>query len=169
MRFKMPDYKAPDFKALGLVNSPDAKCIAVLKPGVAPDNFHATTIFPEYFRIDGEWLLLEQSRMDGVVVLSEQKRLEVKEFRRLAVGDRVVVGRTENGSEGIYVHATGFCRNDCEGDTFAFRTGRSRETAYSRDYDRLYELLRYEKEHGYIVWVLGPAVVFDSDSKKAMI
>jgi hypothetical protein len=67
------------------------------------------------------------------------------------------------------VHATGFRRNDCEGDTFAFRTGRSRETAYSRDYDRLYELLRYEKEHGYIVWVLGPAVVFDSDSKQAMI
>ena len=169
MKFTMPEYTAPDFFALGLGNSPDAKYIAVLKAGVAPANFHATTIFPEYFRVGGEWLLLEQSRMDGVVVLSEGSRLEVKEFRRLVVGDRVVVGRSEGGSEGIYVHATGFHRSDCEGDTFAFRTGRSRETAYSRDYDRLYELLRYEKEHGYIVWVLGPAVVFDSDSKKAMI
>ena len=169
MKFTMPEYIPPDFGALGLRNAADAKVGVVVKPGVAPENFHATTIFPEYFRVGGEWLLLEQSRMDGVVVLSADKRLEVKEFRRLAVGDRVVVGRSEDGSEGIYVHATGFRRNDCEGDTFAFRTGRSRETAYSRDYDRLYELLRFEKEHGYIVWVLGPAVVFDSDSKQAMI
>ncbi len=169
MKFAMPKYITPDFDALGLRNAADAKVGVVVKPGVAPENFHATTIFPEYFRIGGNWLLLEQSRMDGVVVLSADNRLEVKEFRRLAVGDRVVVGRSEDGSEGIYVHATGFRRNDCEGDTFAFRTGRSRETAYSRDYDRLYELLRFEKEHGYIVWVLGPAVVFDSDSKQAMI
>ena len=169
MKFTMPTYIAPDFEALGLLNAADAKVGVVVKPGVAPENFHATTIFPEYFRIGGNWLLLEQSRMDGVVVLSEDSRLEVKEFRRLAVGDRVFVGRSEDGSEGIYVHATGFRRNDCESDTFAFRTGRSRETAYSRDYDRLYELLRFEKEHGYIVWVLGPAVVFDSDSKQAMI
>lgn len=169
MKFTMPEYITPDFDALGLRNAADAKVGVVVKPGVAPENFHATTIFPEYFRIGGNWLLLEQSRMDGVVVLSADNRLEVKEFRRLAVGDRVVVGRSEDGSEGIYVHATGFRRNDCEGDTFAFRTGRSRETAYSRDYDRLYELLRFEKEHGYIVWVLGPAVVFDSDSKQAMI
>jgi lysine-ketoglutarate reductase/saccharopine dehydrogenase-like protein (TIGR00300 family) len=169
MKFLMPEYTAPDFDALGLRNISDAMVGVVVTPGVAPANFHATTIFPEYFRVGGEWLLLEQSRMDGVVVLSEDNRLEVKEFRRLAVGDRVVVGRSEDGREGIYVHANGFRRNDCEGDTFAFRTGRSRETAYSRDYDRLYELLRFEKEHGYTVWVLGPAVVFDSDSKKAMI
>ena len=169
MKFTMPEYIAPDFDALGLRNAAEAKVGVVVKPGVAPENFHATTIFPEYFRIGGNWLLLEQSRMDGVVALSADNRLEVKEFRRLAVGDRVVVGRSEDGNEGIYVHATGFRRNDCEGDTFAFRTGRSRETAYSRDYDRLYELLRFEKEHGYIVWVLGPAVVFDSDSKQAMI
>ena len=79
------------------------------------------------------------------------------------------VGRTEDGSEGILVHPDGFGPSATDCDTFAFRTGRSRETAYSRDYDRLYELLRYEKEHGYIVWVLGPAVVFDSDSKQAMV
>ena len=33
----------------------------------------------------------------------------------------------------------------------------------------LYELLRYEKDKGYIVWVLGPAAVFDSDSRKAVV
>jgi hypothetical protein len=44
---------------------------------------------------------------------------------------------------------------------FAFRTGKSRESSYSRDYDELYEILRHDREHGNIVWVLGPAVAFD--------
>jgi hypothetical protein len=107
--------------------------------------------------------------MDCTVVLSERGELEAKELRRLQVGDRVVVGRSEDGSEGIYIHTKGFRDDSAAADTFAFRTGRSRETSYSRDYDRLYELLQFEKDNGYIVWVLGPAVVFDSDSKKALI
>lgn len=169
MKFKMPLYREPDFSAESFRTSPDAVTMPVLRAGVAPDNFHATTIFPEYYKIDGSWVLLNQGRMDGVVVLHDDGKLEVKEFRRLAAGDRVFVGRTEDGSDGIFVHATGFCQSEADAETFAFRTGRSRETSYSRDYDRLYELLRYEKEHGYIVWVLGPAVVFDWDSKQALI
>ena len=49
-----------------------------------------------------------------------------------------------------------------------FRQGRSRETSYARDYDRLMDLLRYEKEHGKIVWVMGPAFSFDYDARNAM-
>ena len=169
MKFKMPVFVEPNFTAPELIAGPDARTQSVVKAGVAPENYHATTIFPEYYKIDGQWTLLTQSRMDGVVVRHADKRMEVKEFRRLAVGDEVFVGRTEDGSEGILVHPDGFGPGAADCDTFAFRTGRSRETAYSRDYDRLYELLRYEKEHGYIVWVLGPAVVFDSDSKQAMV
>lgn len=169
MKFRMPVYCEPDFRSLALSDCPDAVVAPVRTAGVAPAGFHATTIFPEYFKIAGQWRLLTESRMDAVVVLGPAGSLAVKEFRRLLPGDMVVVGRTEDGSEGIYVHSRGFGSGDCEFEAFAFRTGRSRETAYSRDYDRLYELLRYEKEHGYIVWVLGPAVVFDHDSKQAMI
>ena len=46
-------------------------------------------------------------------------------------------------------------------------TGRSRETSYSKDYDSIYELLRHEKAHGKVVWILGPACAFDADSRKA--
>ena len=169
MKFKMPIYQGPDFTAAALQNCPDAVSVRVTRAHVAPQHFHATTIFPEYYKINGQWTLLQKSRMDGVVVLHEDGQMEVKEFRRLAVGDRVFTGRTEDGSEGIFVHSTGFSQGEADAETFAFRTGRSRETSYSRDYDRLYELLKHEKEHGHIVWVLGPAVVFDSDSKKAMV
>jgi lysine-ketoglutarate reductase/saccharopine dehydrogenase-like protein (TIGR00300 family) len=169
MSFELHQYKAPDFNELPFTEAPDAACKQVEKQGVAPDNYHATTIFPEYFKIEGAWVLARQSRMDCVVVIGEKGEPEIKEFRRLQVGERVVVGRTEDASEGIYVHAHGFRNAKGQEEAFAFRTGRSRETSYSRDYDRLYELLRYEREHGYVVWVLGPAVVFDSDSRKAMV
>ena len=52
-------------------------------------------------------------------------------------------------------------------ETFAFRQRRTRETAFSKDYDNIYELLKYEREHGYVVWVMGPACAFDSDSRDA--
>ena len=53
-------------------------------------------------------------------------------------------------------------------DQFVFRQGRSRETSYAKDYDRLIELLRYEKDHGNILWVMGPAFSFDYDARRAM-
>lgn len=167
--YSLPTYREPDFQEARFLQSPDVAIQSVEKQGVAPDNYHATSIFPEYFKVKGKWILLSESRMDCVVVVGENGKLEAKEFRNLQVGDMVVVGRVEDGSEGIYLYNRGFLGDAGSKDAFAFRTGRSRETSYSRDYDQLYELLRFEKENGYIVWVLGPAVVFDSDSRKAMI
>ncbi len=173
MHFELPRYAAPDFLTEQLAKAPDARLIPVDIAGVAPDQFHANTIFPEYFKLDGVWHLAVESRMDCVTVAVPEPetkwKLEVKEFRRLALGDLVVVGRTEDASEGIFVHVDGFRGESTGADVFAFRTGRSRETSYSRDYDRLYELLRHEKDNGHVVWVLGPATVFDSDSRSAFV
>ena len=165
MAFSLPSYVPPDFSMLK--NCPPIKTARVEIDGVAPSGYHAMSIFPEYFNIGGNWTLPEQSRMDCVAVL-KGNRIDVVEFRNLHSGDEVVLGRTEDGSDGIYLHSEGFSEDDSEEDVFAFRSGRSRETAYSRDYDELYELLRYEKEHGQITWVLGPAASFDHDSRRAM-
>ncbi len=162
MSFLLPEYHEPEF-----ASCPDARLEPAPRDGVAPEGYHATTIFPEYFKIDGRWLLAEESRMDCVAVLREGK-IAVVEFRSLKAGDRVVGGRTEDGSQGIYVHARGFEPAGGGGqETFAFRQGRSRETAYSMDYDSIYELLNYERKHGRIVWVLGPACAFDADARDA--
>ncbi len=65
--------------------------------------------------------------------------------------------------------STGFCEDDkALDDQFVFRQGRSRETSYARDYDRLFELLKHEREHGNILWVMGPAFAFDADARRAM-
>ena len=107
MAFVLPSYTPPDFTLEPLRSAPAAKAEPVTREGAAPANFHATTIYPEYFKVRGKWVLAEQSRMDCAVVVTANT-LEVVEQRRLRPGDRVVVGRTENGEEGIYVHTTGF-------------------------------------------------------------
>ena len=175
-KFKLPEYREPPFGEPPLQSAPPARTEPAPSDGIAPSDFHALSIFPEYFKVGvagkSTWLLVTESRMDCVPVLRESASgpwIDAVEFRRLKRGDLVVVGRTEDGSEGIYVDSHAFCEDEKNSqDTFAFRTGRSRETAYSRDYDELYELMRYEKEHGSIVWVLGPAVSFDHDSRNAM-
>ncbi len=167
--FQLPEYRKPDFTEKRFTDAPDAAWEDVTVKGVAPENYHSTSMYPEYFKINGNWVLARESRMDSSVVICGEDQVKVVENRNLEVGDRVIVGRTENGEEGIYLHSTGFETPGEEGeDQFSFRQGRSRETSYARDYDRLFELLKYEREHGNIVWVMGPAFSFDADARRAM-
>lgn len=169
--FTLPRYTPPDFSKEPFLSSPDVKTEKASR-GYIPFDFYATTIFPEYFKIDGKWRLLEKSRMDCSVVIRNGEPFAT-EMRNIKEGDDVVVSRTDNASMGIFVHTDGFEKearsdNEDEGSAFVFRAGKSRESSYSRDYDRLYDILRHDREKGNIVWVLGPACVFDHDSRRAM-
>ncbi|TCO72295.1 putative NPN-dependent ornithine cyclodeaminase [Marinisporobacter balticus] len=166
--FELPKYRKPDFNNKKFKSAPNVRVANVKKEGVAPENYHITSMYPEYFKVNGEWMLTKNSRMDCAPVIVGESRIETKEFRNLSIGDKVIIGRTEDGSEGIYLHANGFVKEVGEKDVFAFRSGRSRETAFSKDYEDLFELLKHEKENGNIVWVLGPAVSFDYKSRRAM-
>ncbi len=170
MPFTLPDYNIPDFDHPPLLNMPPVVFRAVIQPGVAPEEYHATSIFPEYFQVrKGDWRLLLESRMDCVAVMGADGQLQVKEFRHLQVGDSVACGRRENGEDGIFVHATPFSHIHTIPEKFAFRTHISRETSFSIDYDELYDLLEHERRHGFILWVLGPAVAFDKDAREAFV
>ena len=168
MSFTLPPYTPPDFSRSPLRDAPPATFREVVQAGVAPEDYHATSVYPEYFHIGGgEWRIPRESRMDCVAVIREDGQLDVKEFRRLRKGDRVAVGRRENGEDGIYVHTEGFRFPEHASEKFAFRTRLTRETSFSIDYDELYELMEHEKENGFLVWVLGPALVFDHDARQA--
>lgn len=167
MGFELRKYTAPDFTQEKFVKAPDCRLEESPADGIAPFDFHALSIFPEYFKVNGTWLLLEESRMDTVPVYENGRMLSV-EPRRLKKGQKVVVGRTEDCEDGIYMHSDGFNEEAVAQDTFAFRTGRSRETSFSRDFDEIVELLKYEKEHGNIVWVMGPAFAFDAKARRAL-
>ena len=170
MAFELPTYHPPDFNQPALLDAPASTFEQVKKAGVAPENYHATSIYPEYFHLKKEkWVLLKESRMDCVVVQEDDDSLSVKEFRRLKRGNRVAVGRRENGEDGIFVHTGGFDFPWASMESFSFRSRFTRETSFSIDYDDLYELLEHEREKGVIVWVLGPAVVFDRDARDAFV
>ena len=106
--------------------------------------------------------------MDCVPVLRENGFIDIVEFRRLKKGDTVLLGRTEDGSQGIYINSDPFASKESASLNFSFRKGRTRETGFSRDYREIVELLRYEQENGgCCVWVLGPAFTFDDMARDA--
>ena len=169
MDFKPNKYIEPDFTEERFSRAPDCVLCAAPGDGIAPEGFHATSIFPEYFKRGGVWHLAEDMRMDALAVW-DGENVRVVEFRNIKKGDLVVTGRTEDASEGIYVHSRCFESDGEESDdVFSFRRGRSRETGFSADYERLVKLLRYERENGgYVVWVLGPACSFDVTAREIM-
>lgn len=170
MAFSLPTYHEPDFSEQYYQSVPDVRWAVCDQDGVAPVGFHSTSMHPEYYKIDGQWVLLRDIMMDDVVRLKVSGDLEVVPSRDLRVGDRVALGRTDHGEDGILVWSRGF-EDDTEssGDVFSFRQGRSRETSYARDYDRLIDLLKYEKATGgNVLWVMGPAFTFDAGARHAM-
>ena len=83
--FSLCPYTAPDFTQDKFTNAPDAVFVPAPKDGVAPENFHAMSIYPEYMKVNGQWLLAEESRMDCVAVL-ENGRIAVDKFAEHEAG-----------------------------------------------------------------------------------
>lgn len=75
MLFEMPKYHHPDFTKPEFVNAPDVKTGIAEQDGVVPEYYHSTSMYPEYFKIDGKWVLAEESRMDSSVVLCDDGHL----------------------------------------------------------------------------------------------
>jgi lysine-ketoglutarate reductase/saccharopine dehydrogenase-like protein (TIGR00300 family) len=149
-------YTPPDFQALA--SSPEARFTAAPNDGIAPEGFFPSSNLPTYVRVAGRWVMPERPRMDCVIVRRGERLLAV-EARLLRAGDLVALGDHEDGSEGIFVHVSGFSPRSQSGDAFRFMA-----TEVSRERPTPYETLaaRLEEERqrqGYLVWVLGPAVV----------
>jgi lysine-ketoglutarate reductase/saccharopine dehydrogenase-like protein (TIGR00300 family) len=97
--------------------------------------------------------------MDSAIVLDADDTLLVLEGRYVRAGQPVVVGFTDDGTEGVFVHATGFSAGTGRADDFQFmRSEVGREKPV--DYAQLARLIRAERDRGgHIVWVVGPAVL----------
>jgi lysine-ketoglutarate reductase/saccharopine dehydrogenase-like protein (TIGR00300 family) len=63
-------------------------------PGVAPDGFYSTTIYPTEIRLGGQWIRVQDQRMDGVIAVSGENPpvARCKLIRDLSQEDRVAVG-----------------------------------------------------------------------------
>jgi lysine-ketoglutarate reductase/saccharopine dehydrogenase-like protein (TIGR00300 family) len=153
-------YVVPDFTAPALRAAPPARTMPAERDGVLPDGFFATTNLPSYVKgEDGRWTMPREPRMDGVLVRDADGGWWVREGRRVKQGDPVVVGRAEDGSEGVLVHAHGFVTEaEAHGDFHFMSSQVSREKPI--DYTLIARMLVDEKRRGgHTLWVTGPALV----------
>jgi lysine-ketoglutarate reductase/saccharopine dehydrogenase-like protein (TIGR00300 family) len=157
----MPAYRPPDFTEDWRAGAPEASWAPAPADGVLPDGFFSTTNLPTYFRIDGGWKLPRDPRMDAAVVLDPDRVPRVLEGRYVRAGQPVAHGFAEDGSEGIYVNARSFLAPSESGPEGEFRfmsSDVSREKP--TDYADMARILVDQRENGgYVVWVMGPAVL----------
>jgi lysine-ketoglutarate reductase/saccharopine dehydrogenase-like protein (TIGR00300 family) len=150
---------------LGAVTGPklehDAELKTVTQPGVAPEDFMATTIYPTEVRVGGAWLRVQDQRMDGVVVVEEkQGKARCTLFRYLKTGEQVVVGsagvRTVRKTEARDVRGTAGAEHE-----FSFMgAGVSSERRVELLVDQIsWEMHRIREQGGRIVVVPGPVVI----------
>jgi lysine-ketoglutarate reductase/saccharopine dehydrogenase-like protein (TIGR00300 family) len=146
----------PDFNSEHLRSAPDAAFAPAPSDGVLPEGFFSTTNLPTWVKIDGEWTLPREPRMDAALLLEPDGSLWIREGRRVKTGDRIAVGKSEDGSQGILVHSLD--DTDDEGE-FRFMTSAvSREKPI--DYAQMANILLEERDRGgYPIWVTGPALV----------
>ena len=152
----MSNLSTPDFTSAALSAAPDATFAPAPADGVLPENFFSTTNLPTWVRVDGEWQLPREPRMDSALVLDRDRVLWVREGRRVKCGEMIAIGKAEDGSEGIYVHSL---EDDDEAGEFKFMTSAvSREKPI--DYSQMAQILLDERDRdGYPIWVTGPALV----------
>lgn len=159
MRITGPDEAALNHVLQGLValgcriaSSRDATLVAADKDGCVPNDFYSTTNHRTSVRHDGQWIEVEQQRMDAVIVL-EGGRALCRKLRSVKSGDAVVCG-----VEGIRV-APAFRERDRHG--FAFMTNEiSSERRVETGVARIAEMMKDVKNAGgRIAVVAGPVVV----------
>lgn len=162
MDFKLPEFVYPDFTDDKFSNSKQVSFKEAEQDGIAPDNYYLTTHLPTFYYYKEEWILPKLNSLNCVAVL-EGDNIKIIELRNIKKGDQIVIGRSTDGSNGVFVHHNGFP------DSVPSIPGKSAETSFSEDYEVLFKLMKHEREHGgYIVWILGPSVIFDHDTRVSL-
>ena len=150
---------------LGATVEPREESNAELKPvtlpGVAPDDFMATSIYPTEVRIGGKWCRVEDQRMDAVIVVDKkQKTARCTLFRYLNLGDQIVTG--SKGVRSVRKTESRDVRGGAQGEhEFSFMgAGVSSERRVELLVDQIsWEMQRIREQGGRIVVVPGPVVI----------
>lgn len=156
-------FREPDFTQSRFVAAPECRFVPAPADTVLPDGFMSTTNHPTYVKIGGLWRMPERPRMDSHLVYDPATdRLMIKEFRLVRRGDLVAVATAEDASQGVFVWDKGFEAEGHEAageEAFAFMgTEVSREKPVN--YEAIFgEFLRNRGVDGFILWVIGPALV----------
>ncbi|MBC5797397.1 TIGR00300 family protein [Sphaerospermopsis sp. LEGE 00249] len=148
---------------LGAVDLPqderDAKLEPVLQAGVAPDDFYVSTIYPTEVRVNGQWLKVENQRMDGAIAISSTANglvARCKILRDLEIGEQVVVD-----VQGIRTIRKTESREQRNAQEFSFMSsGVSSERRVELVVEQVaWELRKIRDAGGKVVVTAGPVVI----------
>jgi lysine-ketoglutarate reductase/saccharopine dehydrogenase-like protein (TIGR00300 family) len=148
---------------LGAVDLPqderDSKLEPVLQAGVAPDDFYVSTIYPTEVRVNGEWLKVQNQRMDGAIAISQTPNgivAKCKLLRDLEIGDKVVVDVL-----GIRTVRKAESREQRNSQEFSFMSsGVSSERRVELVVEQVaWELRKIKDSGGKVVVTAGPVVI----------
>ncbi|MFM5901977.1 MAG: TIGR00300 family protein [Dolichospermum sp.] len=148
---------------LGAVDLPqderDSKLEPVLQAGVAPDDFYVSTIYPTEVRVNGQWLKVQNQRMDGAIAIStttDGKIAKCKLLRDLEIGEQVVVD-----VQGIRTIRKTESREQRNSQEFSFMSsGVSSERRVELVVEQVaWELRKIKDSGGKVVVTAGPVVI----------
>ncbi len=148
---------------LGAVDLPqderDVKLEPVIMPGVAPDDFYVSTIYPTEIRINGEWVTVQNQRMDGAIAISQTPQgliARCKILRDLEVGEQVVVD-----VQGIRTIRKTESREKRNSEEFSFMSaGVSSERRVELVVEQVaWELRKIRDTGGKVIVTAGPVVI----------
>jgi len=148
---------------LGAVDLPhderDSKLEPVLQAGVAPDDFYVSTIYPTEIRVNGQWLKVENQRMDGAIAISTTTNgivAKCKLLRDLEIGEQVVVDVL-----GIRTVRKAESREQRNSQEFSFMSsGVSSEKRVELVVEQVaWELRKIKDSGGKVVVTAGPVVI----------
>ena len=140
--------------ALGcrVATAEDAHLVSADRDGCAPEDFYSTTNHQTSVRRDGQWLKVDQQRMDAAIVIEHGQAI-CRKLREITKGDAIVCG-----IHGIKI-VPEFQERDRHG--FAFMTNEiSSERRVEVGVSRIAAMMRAAKQAGdRIAFVAGPVVV----------
>ncbi|MBD2196521.1 MULTISPECIES: bifunctional arginine dihydrolase/ornithine cyclodeaminase [Calothrix] len=148
---------------LGAVDLPqderDAKLEPVIQTGVAPDDFYVSTIYPTEVRIHGEWVKVQNQRMDGAIAITRSANgyvAKCKILRDLEVGEQVIVD-----VQGIRTIRKTESREQRNAQEFSFMSaGVSSERRVELVVEQVaWELRKIRDAGGKVVVTAGPVVI----------
>jgi lysine-ketoglutarate reductase/saccharopine dehydrogenase-like protein (TIGR00300 family) len=142
---------------LGAVAFEVAEAVVAPAPAemVFPDNFYSTTNNPTQVYFNGEWIEVEGTMMDKVIVVNPQaKRAVCKSIREVKKGDLIVVGE-----EGVRVKPPERPRESTGVFKFMSSGSSSEKPAVAMIKQIAQDLYNVKKAGGKIAVVAGPAVV----------
>ncbi|MBE9213316.1 TIGR00300 family protein [Plectonema cf. radiosum LEGE 06105] len=148
---------------LGAMNLPeneeDAKLQPVIQNGVAPDDFYVSTIYPTEVRINGEWVKVQNQRMDGAIAITQTNQGRVaqcKILRDLEIGEKVIVD-----VQGIRTIRNPESREKRNTEEFSFMSaGVSSERRVELIVEQVaWELRKIRDSGGKVVVTAGPVVI----------